>query len=104
MISPKFAAFRFLLSHTEGRRVANGIESFPTVTNVMDGYFATKLLISSKSSTRKGRGVYMPQELFCVIGISHGAPSQQFVFIWQCGQSQRVATGSYGLPQKSQGI
>lgn len=37
-------------------------------------------------------------------GTGHGAPSQQFVFEWQCGQSHLVETGSYGWPQKSQGI
>ena len=37
-------------------------------------------------------------------GRSQGAPSQQLVFIWQFGHNQRVDTGSYGLPQKSQGI
>jgi hypothetical protein len=25
-----------------------------------------------------------------------GAPSQQFAFMWQCGQSQRVEMGSKG--------
>jgi hypothetical protein len=38
------------------------------------------------------------------VGTGHGAPSQQLVFIWQCGHNQRVATGSYATPQKSQGI
>ena len=41
------------------------------------------------------------QELVAA-GSSHtgsGAPSQQFAFMWQCGQSQRVAIGSNSLPQ-----
>jgi hypothetical protein len=36
--------------------------------------------------------------------ISQGAPSQQLVFIWQFGHNHLVETGSYGAPQKSQGI
>jgi hypothetical protein len=35
---------------------------------------------------------------------SQGAPSQQFVFMWQFGHNHLVETGSYGVPQKSQGI
>jgi hypothetical protein len=30
---------------------------------------------------------------------ARGAPSQQFAFMWQCGQSQRVEIGSNGFPQ-----
>ena len=37
-------------------------------------------------------------------GNGQGAPSQQFVFEWQCGHNHLVATGSYAWPQKSQGI
>lgn len=28
-----------------------------------------------------------------------GAPSQQFAFMWQCGQSHRVEIGSKGFAQ-----
>lgn len=30
---------------------------------------------------------------------ARGAPSQQLAFMWQCGHSQRVETGSNGFPQ-----
>ncbi len=45
------------------------------------------------------RGTYWSSGTRVVPQIARGAPSQQLAFMWQWGQSHRVAIGSNSAPQ-----